>query len=78
MERKPDQSALSYYLGCTMYVAAAMDDATPHQREQIQKRSQWAIATRDPEGIVEAVNSVMGPEWKPADKWRGFWDEAWD
>lgn len=78
MERKPGQSALSYYLGCTMYVAAALDEGTKAQKEQIRERSRWGIATRDPEAIVHVVNEIMGPDWKPGEKWKGFWDEAWE
>ena len=69
--------SLSSLLGITMYVGAARADATPEQLEELRSRLSPFIENRVVEGIIDVVNEVMGPDWKPSGPWRGFWSEEW-
>lgn len=76
--------ALAESLALVMYMAAAREDATPEQREQlkmvlVQLGPLYKAGQVQPEAWRRAVQKIMGQAWRPSQKWRqGFWADRID
>lgn len=62
-------------VGFAYTVAAARQDATPHQLTQLRKRivpllkSNPRLLVSDPQRLTDELADIMGPDWKPSGQW---------
>lgn len=85
---QPNQEAVRRGLLVTMFIGAAVSDATPEQRVDLQDQVLPILKDESlPAGdamanAVKATATVMGPDWRPTGEWDAYilklLDDRWE
>lgn len=75
-----DNRKFAGYLAFTIWVAAAIYDGTPEQRQRLQDEVRPMLKDlRDDkitiEPILDTVTDIMGEEWAPKNEWKAWIDK---